>query len=88
MARTNYNALTTRELRKMGRHYWKVEHLNPFHIVKERDDLRFFRDMVWNFCRVVSRSDDIEEIKKFTATLLQRDEDTKNNKYFAGERQD
>jgi hypothetical protein len=83
-----YNALTTKEFRKRGWYYRKEEYLNPFHIIKERGDLRILRDMFLKFCVSAGECSDVEQIHEWVTVLQGRVVSAKNNKYFAGEKQD
>lgn len=90
--RYSYNALTTKRFREMGWYYEKAEYLNPFHIIKERDDLRKFRDKVIKFCELIKNlikhgvesSLLLEHIINLQNTAV----DIRNNKYFPGQKKD
>ena len=83
-----YNAKTTERFRQMGRYYDKTEYLNPFHIIKERNDLRLFRHSVSDFCDIALRTDDLELLRKWIYVLKERTQILTNNTYFAGEKHD
>jgi hypothetical protein len=83
-----YNTMTCEKMTGMGRDYWKVEYLNPFHIIKERDQLRLFRDSVKDFCEIALRTDNIEQLKKWIVVLQERVSVQGNNKYFPGQKND
>ncbi len=84
-----YSKMTCQKMEGMGRDFWKVEYLNPFHIIKERTDLRVFRDRVMKFCEYC-KSDDLtlELIQQHISALSDIGNVTQNQNYYAGQKND
>lgn len=83
-----YNAMTTKRFREMGRYYEKAEYLNPFHIIKERDDLRIFRRDVQNICVKSAGLTDINILYGYINLIASKAASQQENKYFFGEKKD
>ena len=83
-----YNTLTISRINQLGWYYQREERINPFHIIKEREDLRIFRRSVADFCEIALRTDDFDLLKKWIIVLQERTSILTNNKYFAGEKTD
>lgn len=84
-----YSKMTCQKMEGMGRDFWKVEYLNPFHIIKERTDLRIFRDRVLKFCEYCNDTDlTIEQISQHISALKEIANVTQIQQYFAGQKND